>query len=453
MPMAESDIWARCLSWLEQELGGHDVATWIRPLLVRRSGQRLLVVAPNRMVMERVRAQFADAVQRAWLVCDGADLPVDVTTASEPVATVSADAGGYRYGAVSASSPSPVDGERWALSARLDPRYTFASFIQGKSNLQARAASQLVAEAPGSAYNPLLVYGASGLGKTHLMHAIGNWILSQNPAARVVYVGVEQWVTQFVSALRHNSADDFKAYYRNADALLIDDIHFFAGKAVNQEEFFHTFNTLMDGRKQIVLTCDRFPKDLDRLDDRLKSRFTWGLSVSVEPPDLETRVAILLSKAEQFGLSLPTDVAFFVAENIRSNVRELEGALLRLSAGMRFQGEPISVEFTRQTLRDMLAHYERLVTIDNIMNTVAKYYNIPLKELRSPRRSRSLARPRQLAMSLSRELTSHSLPEIGNAFEKDHTTVLHACRAVAKLRAEDARIRDDYENLLRQLSY
>lgn len=442
MMMAEPDVWSRCVTWLEGELSPHDVGLWIRPLKIGRVGHKLVIVAPNRMSVERVRSDFASAIQKAWLVCDGSDLPVEVQLAGEvPVASLG-------------SAPVPdTDTDRWSLAGRLDPAHTFQSFIQGKSNQQARAASQHVAETPGVAYNPLLIYGASGLGKTHLMHAIGNEILALNSRAKVVYVGSEQWVNQFVSALRHNNADAFKSFYRSADALLIDDIHFFAGKAVSQEEFFHNFNTLMDGRKQIVLTCDRFPKELDRLDERLKSRFTWGLTVSVEPPDLETRVAILLSKAENLRLPLSTEVAFFVAQNLRSNVRELEGALLKLAAGAHLQGEAITVEFARQTLRDTLAHYERQVTIENIMLTVGKYYNLPTKELRSPRRNRSLARPRQIAMSLARELTQYSLPEIGAAFEKDHTTVLHACRAVAKLRAQDQRIREDYENLLRQLFY
>ena len=440
MNQSDIDTWNRCVLWLEGDMSPLDVSTWIRPLQVRRLPDRLSIVAPNRMVMERVRAEFVGAIQRAWLACDGADLPVEIGTANEARTT-------------SAAPTTAVEPERWTQNGKLDPRYTFGSFIQGKSNSQARAACQHVSESPGVAYNPLLIYGASGLGKTHLMHAIGNALLARSARARVVYVGAEQWVTQFVSALRHNNTDEFKNFYRSADALLIDDIHFFAGKAVNQEEFFHTFNTLMDGRKQIVLTCDRFPKELDRLDDRLKSRFSWGLTVSVEPPDMETRWAIAQSKAESFGLALPDEVAEFVAQNIRSNVRELEGALLRLAAAVRLQGVPITIEFARQTLRDMLAHYEKLVTIDNIMGTVSKYYNIQLKELRSPRRNRSLARPRQIAMSLARELTQHSLPEIGAAFEKDHTTVLHACRTIGKLKEEDSRVREDYENLLRQLSF
>lgn len=416
-----------------------ELNSWIRPLQARREGDRLVLIAPNRMVMQRVAADFRSQIQRAWVASDGTDIEVEVVAAAE----------------VSAAPADPKTSVETAHqgTTRLDARYTFDSFIQGKSNAQANAAAQQVAESPGVAYNPLLIYGASGLGKTHLMHAAGNALLGSGPNVRVVYVPSEQWMNQFISAMRHNTTEEFKATYRSADALLIDDIQFFAGKPTTQEEFFHTFNSLMDGRKQIILTCDRFPKDLDRLDDRLKSRFSSGLTVSVEPPDLETRVAILLSKAEQFGLALNNDVAFFVAQHVRSNVRELEGVLLRLSAGMRLQGEAITVEFARQTLRDMLAHYERKVTIENIMSTVAKYYGIPHKDLRSPRRSRMLARPRQVAMALARELTEHSLPDIGQHFEKDHTTVLHADRKIKELRETDIRIREDYENLLRQLSY
>lgn len=440
MALADDHGWAQCVQRLGSELDASELTAWIKPLQARREGDRLVLLAPNRMVMERVRADFRSRIQRAWLATGGEDIEVDVMAAAE------SRGNGH-------TSDDAAEGERPFTTNKLDARYTFESFIQGKSNSQARAAAQQVAESPGTAYNPLLIYGASGLGKTHLMHAAGNALLKRGPNVRVVYVPAEQWMNQFVSALRHNTTEDFKALYRTADALLIDDIQFFAGKQVTQEEFFHTFNSLMDGKKQIILTCDRFPKELDRLDDRLKTRFAWGLTVSVEPPDLETRVAILLSKAEQFGMSLSNEVAFFVAQHVRSNVRELEGVLLRLSAGMKLQGEAITVEFVRNTLRDMLAHYERKVTIDNIMSTVAKYYNIPLKDLRSPRRSRMLARPRQVAMALARELTEHSLPDIGDAFEKDHTTVLHADRKIKELRQTDLKIKDDYENLLRQLSY
>ena len=441
MALADDHGWTQCVQRLEADLGVSEVSDWIRPLQARREGDRLVLIAPNRMTMVRVREEFRSVIQRAWMACEGEDIEVDVMAASDTAAPEVEE------------SPSTGESRAFVAQNRLNPLYTFESFIQGKSNSQACAAAQKVAESPGVAYNPLLIYGASGLGKTHLMHAAGNALLRSGPNVKVVYVPSEQWMNQFVSALRHNTIEDFKAIYRSADALLIDDIQFFAGKPTTQEEFFHTFNSLMDGRKQIILTCDRFPKDLDRLDDRLKSRFSWGLTVSVDPPDLETRVAILLSKAEQFGMSLSNEVAFFVAQHVRSNVRELEGVLLRLSAGMRLQGAAITVEFARQTLRDMLAHYERKVTIDNIMATVAKYYNIPTKDLRSPRRSRMLARPRQVAMALARELTEHSLPDIGKAFEKDHTTVLHADRKIKELRETDLRIREDYENLLRQLSY
>ncbi len=441
MALADDSAWTLCIDRLQGEIAAEELESWIRPLKARREGDRLVLVAPNRMVMQRVLADFRSQIQRAWVATEGSDVEVEVVAAVESAPESAAPA-----------DQKVVDPSA-ANASRLDARYTFDSFIQGKSNAQANAAAQQVAESPGMSYNPLLIYGASGLGKTHLMHAAGNALLKSGPNVRVVYVPSEQWMNQFISAMRHNTTEEFKSMYRSADALLIDDIQFFAGKPTTQEEFFHTFNTLVDGRKQIILTCDRFPKDLDRLDDRLKTRFVSGLTVSVEPPDLETRVAILLSKAEQFGLELNNEVAFFVAQHVRSNVRELEGVLLRLSAGMRLQGEAITVEFARQTLRDMLAHYERKVTIDNIMSTVAKYYGIPHKDLRSPRRSRMLARPRQVAMALARELTEHSLPDIGQHFEKDHTTVLHADRKIKELRETDIRIREDYENLLRQLSY
>lgn len=441
MALADDSAWTLCIDRLQGEIAAEELESWIRPLKARREGDRLVLVAPNRMVMQRVLADFRSQIQRAWVATEGSDVEVEVVAAVESAPESAAPA-----------DQKVVDPSA-ANASRLDARYTFESFIQGKSNAQANAAAQQVAESPGMSYNPLLIYGASGLGKTHLMHAAGNALLKSGPNVRVVYVPSEQWMNQFISAMRHNTTEEFKSMYRSADALLIDDIQFFAGKPTTQEEFFHTFNTLVDGRKQIILTCDRFPKDLDRLDDRLKTRFVSGLTVSVEPPDLETRVAILLSKAEQFGLELNNEVAFFVAQHVRSNVRELEGVLLRLSAGMRLQGEAITVEFARQTLRDMLAHYERKVTIDNIMSTVAKYYGIPHKDLRSPRRSRMLARPRQVAMALARELTEHSLPDIGQHFEKDHTTVLHADRKIKELRETDIRIREDYENLLRQLSY
>jgi chromosomal replication initiator protein len=441
-PQSE-DLWTLCVRWLEGELPDKDINTWIRGLHPVASRDKLVLLAPNRMVVDRVREEFLPAIKRAVRASAGSDAPeveLVVGTAEQqrgvaPTAVVATD---------EVAAP---------FTAKLDPRYTFANFIEGKSNSQARAAAQHVVETPGAAYNPLLIYGESGLGKTHLMHAVGNAILRANPRAKIAFLGAEQWLNHMVAAIRHGRQDEFKSFYRSVDALLIDDIHFFAHKERTQEEFFHTFNALIDGRKQIVMTCDKYPKDVDGIDDRLKSRFTWGLSVAVEPPELETRVAILLSKAEQYKVKLPHDVAMFVAQRIRSNVRELEGALHRLTASARLKGEPLTAEFARATLKDMLAAYERLVTIENIKRTVATYYNIRVTDLSSPRRTRSLARPRQIAMALAKELTQHSLPEIGEAFGKDHTTVLHACRKVGELRDEDIKIREDYENLQRQLGF
>ncbi|MBU0791033.1 MAG: chromosomal replication initiator protein DnaA [Polycyclovorans sp.] len=453
--MLDKDLWTRCLRWLEAELSERELSTWLRPLQPVFQPDRLILFAPNRIVQERVRQDHLEQIRGALAhLAPGVPLTIDlmvgvaeVSPAVTPAVSMPADS----------ATDTPLNGERDAsLSAytgKLDPRYTFNSFIEGKSNQQARAASEHVVEAPGMAYNPLLIYGESGLGKTHLMHAVGNRIQQHNPNANIAYLGAEQWLNHMVSAIRHGRQEGFKHYYRSVDALLIDDIHFFAHKERTQEEFFHTFNALIDGRKQIVLTCDRYPKDIDGIDERLKSRFTWGLSVAVEPPELETRVAILMAKADQAHVRLSEDVAFFVAQRIRSNVRELEGALHRLSASARLRGEPITVEFAQATLRDMLAAYDRLVTIDNIKRTVAGYYNIRISDLTSAKRTRSLARPRQVAMALCKELTQHSLPEIGEAFDKDHTTVLHACRKVVQLRDEDPKIREDYDLLQRRLGF
>ncbi|MDX5332613.1 MAG: chromosomal replication initiator protein DnaA, partial [Gammaproteobacteria bacterium] len=335
----------------------------------------------------------------------------------------------------------------------LNRNFTFDNFVEGKSNQLARAASLQIAENPGLAYNPLFIYGGVGLGKTHLMHAVGNKILELNPNAKVVYLHSERFVADMIKALQHNAIEDFKRYYRSVDALLIDDIQFFAGKERSQEEFFHTFNALLESQQQVILTCDRYPKEVDGLEERLKSRFGWGLTVAIEPPELETRVAILQRKAEQAGVDLPSEVAFFMAKRIRSNIRELEGALRRVIANAHFTGRPITLDFAKDALRDLLALQDKLVTIDNIQKTVAEYYKIRVAELLSTRRSRSITRPRQLAMALSKELTNHSLPEIGDAFGgRDHTTVLHACRKIASLREEDNRINEDYTNLLRTLT-
>lgn len=335
----------------------------------------------------------------------------------------------------------------------LNKSFTFTSFVEGKSNQLGLAAARQIADNPGGAYNPLFIYGGVGLGKTHLMHAVGNALVEKNPNAKVVYLHSERFVADMVKALQLNAINDFKRYYRSVDALLIDDIQFFAGKERSQEEFFHTFNALLEGGQQIILTCDRYPKEINGLEERLKSRFGWGLTVAVEPPELETRVAILMKKADQANMALPHDAAFFIAQRIRSNVRELEGALKRVIANAHFTGRDIDVELVRESLKDLLALQDKQVSIDNIQRVVSEYFKIKVSDILSKRRSRSVARPRQVAMALSKELTNHSLPEIGDAFGgRDHTTVLHACRKIKSLREEDADIREDWKNLLRSLT-
>lgn len=440
--MSGETLWLDCVRRLETELSEAELSTYIRPLHAVLSAEQLTLLAPNRIVCDRVRREYVAPIKKALSELLSYDLTLNITvgTPSKPAAITESN-----------EEPAAIVSNAFA-SSRLDPRYTLSAFIEGKSNSQARAASEYVAGAPGGQYNPLLIYGDSGLGKTHLMHGVGHAILAKNPRARIVYVGAEQWLNQFTSAIRVGRAEEFKNHYRTADALLIDDIHFIAGKERTQEEFFHTFNALIDGKKQIVLTCDRYPKELDGLDERLKTRFAWGLSVPVESPDLETRVAILLSKAEQQGLKIKEDVAFLIAKRVRSNVRELEGALNRLVASARISGSAVTVEFATDSLRDMFAVYDRAVTLDNIKKEVVGYFNIRLNDLSSARRTRSLARPRQIAMSLAKELTQHSFTEIGDAFGKDHTTVLHAHRKIAELRESDVQVRTDYANLLRKLT-
>jgi len=442
--MTGDNLWLNCVRRLEAVLPEAELQTYIRPLHPVLADDQLTLLAPNKVVSDRVRRDYAPQISKVLGELLQYDLTLHVTIGApsrEPAADANEDT-------TSAASP----GGGTFASSRLDPRYTLAAFIEGKSNSQARAAAEYVAGVPGGQYNPLLIYGESGLGKTHLMHGVGHAILARNPRARIVYVGAEQWLNQFTSAIRLGRAEEFKSHYRTADALLIDDIHFIAGKERTQEEFFHTFNALIDGKKQIVLTCDKYPKELHGLDERLKTRFAWGLSVPVEPPDLETRVAILLSKAEQQGLRLKEDVAFLIARRVRSNVRELEGALNRLAASARLSGIEVTTEFATDSLRDMFQVYDRAVTLENIKREVAGYFNIRQNDLSSPRRLRSLARPRQIAMALAKELTLHSYTEIGEAFDKDHTTVLHAYKKVAELRESDVRVREDYANLLRKLT-
>jgi chromosomal replication initiator protein len=355
--------------------------------------------------------------------------------------------------AVTRTNGQPKSPERLKQPRNINGDFTFQNFVEGKSNQLARAASQQVAEHPGGAYNPLFIYGGVGLGKTHLIHAIGNHILQRNPDAKVVYLHSERFVQDMVKALQHNAINDFKRHYRSVNALLIDDIQFFAGKERSQEEFFHTFNALLEGQQQVVLTCDRYPKEVNGLEERLKSRFGWGLTVAIEPPELETRVAILMTKAEQLNIKLPQEVAFFIAKCIRSNIRELEGALRRVMANANFTGQPISLELAKEALKDLLALQNKLVTIENIQKTVAEYYKIRVSDLLSKKRNRSITRPRQMAIALSKELTNHSLPEIGDAFGgRDHTTVLHSCRKVGELMHTETRLSEDYSNLLRTLS-
>ena len=340
-----------------------------------------------------------------------------------------------------------------SLKSNLNNAFTFDSFVEGKSNQLALAAAQQVAENPGGSYNPLFIYGGVGLGKTHLMHAVGNALRVRKPDAKIVYLHSERFVADMVKALQLKAIDEFKQFYRSVDALLIDDIQFFAGKDRSQEEFFHTYNALLERGQQMILTCDRYPKEINGVEERLKSRFGWGLTVAVEPPELETRVAILINKAEQAGMDLSRDAAFFIAQRIRSNVRELEGALKRVMAHAQFSGRVIDIDLIRESLKDLLALQDKLVTIDNIQRVVADYYKLKMSDLLSKRRSRSVARPRQVAMSLAKELTNYSLPEIGESFGgRDHTTVLHACRKVKELEATDRDVERDLKHLYRTLS-
>ena len=444
----QGSLWRRCLAHLEAELPEAQFNTWIRPLQAVEDGQTLRLLAPNRFVVDWVNENVAGRITEL----------VDAV-GSEPVPAVVLEVGS-RAAAPPPPAPALPQNGRTAvkdlpslLGSRLNPDFTFTSFVEGKSNQLARAAAVQVAENPGRAYNPLFIYGGVGLGKTHLMHAVGNTIRSRNERARVAYVHSERFVGDMVKALQHNTINDFKTAYRSLDALMIDDIQFFAGKDRSQEEFFHTFNALFEGQQQIILSCDRYPKEVTGLEERLKSRFGWGLTVSIEPPELETCVAILMAKAQAAGDGLPEEVAFFIAKRIRSNVRELEGALRRVLATSRFTGRPVSLELAREALKDLLAAQERLVTVENIQKTVAEYYKIRVADLLSKRRSRSIARPRQVAMALARELTNHSLPEIGEAFGgRDHTTVMHACERIKDLRGTERRAEEDYLNLLRTLT-
>lgn len=481
------ELWQQCVDLLRDELPAQQFNTWIRPLQVEADGQELRVYAPNRFVLDWVNEKYLSRLLELLAersVDQTPTLSLLIGSRRNKPAAVAVPAPVQQMHSA-APSPAPVIAEQLEMPrvegvariseepaqqpARvernvqvegglkhtnyLNRTFTFENFVEGKSNQLARAAAWQVADNPKHGYNPLFLYGGVGLGKTHLMHAVGNHLLKKNPNAKVVYLHSERFVADMVKALQLNAINEFKRFYRSVDALLIDDIQFFAKKERSQEEFFHTFNALLEGGQQVILTSDRYPKEIDGLEERLKSRFGWGLTVAVEPPELETRVAILMKKADQAKVDLPHDAAFFIAQRIRSNVRELEGALKRVIAHAHFMGRDITIELIRESLKDLLALQDKLVSVDNIQRTVAEYYKIKISDLLSKRRSRSVARPRQVAMALSKELTNHSLPEIGDAFGgRDHTTVLHACRKIAELRELDADIREDYKNLLRTLT-
>ena len=448
----QHSLWQQCLTRLESELPEQQFNTWIRPLHAVESTESLKLLAPNRFVLDWVKDHYMESIQETVSGL-GADVPLRVMLEIGSSQPASGDSAGTSVPPRVARGADRRQEKRGLPRGNLNPGFSFDSFVEGKSNQLARAASMQVAENPGSAYNPLFVYGGVGLGKTHLMQAVGNMIVANQPTAQVVYLHSERFVADMVKALQHNAINEFKRYYRTVDALLIDDIQFFAGKERSQEEFFHTFNALLEGQSQVILTCDRYPKEVQGLEERLKSRFGWGLTVAIEPPELETRVAILVNKALQANIELPNDVSFFIAKRINSNIRELEGALRRVIASARFTGRGIDLAFTKEALRDLLALQDKLVSVDNIQKTVAEYYNIRVADLLSARRTRSITRPRQIAMALAKELTSHSLPEIGESFGgRDHTTVLHACRKVNELKESDLRIAEDYSNLCRKLT-
>jgi len=442
----QASVWNRCVRQLRSDLSEQQFNTWIRPLQAVEDDLSLRLLAPNHFVVDWVNANCIDKISEL----------ADENVQSAHFA-ITLEVGTSRPTEAAIAGPRRVAAEPVTASAviggKLDSVHTFDHFVEGKSNQLARAAAIQVAQNPGSAFNPLFIYGGVGLGKTHLMQSVGNLILELQPHAQVAYVHSEKFVGDMVRALQHNTISTFKRAYRSLDALLIDDIQFFAGKERSQEEFFHTFNALLEGQRQVILTCDRYPKEVKGLEERLKSRFGWGLTVAIEPPELETSAAILMSKAEVANIDLPEEVAFFIAQRIRSNVRELEGALRRIIATAAFTGQPISLDFAKEALKDLLALQEKLVTIENIQKTVAEYFKIRIADLLAKSRRRSVTRPRQVAMSLAKELTTHSYPEIGDAFGgRDHTTVLHACRRVKELRETETRIREDYQNLLRTLT-
>ena len=434
------NVWSQCLQRLEQEYPAEDVHTWLKPLQASRHSDELQLLAPNAFVVDQVREHYLPRIQELAKHYSGTDLAVRIQVGSSSKTAAPAKAAAKK-------TPEPD------FQGNVDGHYTFDNFVVGKCNQMGHAMALQVAKNPGKAYNPLLLYGSTGLGKTHLMYAAGNFMRAHNPGMRVLYLRSEQFFNAMMKALADKTMAQFKKQFQQVDALLIDDIQFFAGKNTTQEEFFHTFNSLVDGKQQIVLTCDRYPREVENLEPRLKSRLGWGLSVVLEPPDDETRATILMDKAQRRGIELPADVAWQIAKRLHSSVRDLEGALNTLAARANFTGRPITLEFAQETLRDLMRAQATVISLSNIQKTVADYYQLKLSDLLSARRTRSLARPRQVAMALAKELTEHSLPEIGEAFGgRDHTTVLHGCRVVSGLRESDGKIREDWDKLVRKLT-
>ena len=447
--MSPSPIfWQRCIAAFREELTPQQFNTWIRPLAIEGADEGYRLLAPNRFVLQWVKERFSDRIAELAAAAEGHAVPITLAVRDAPAETAVATELAPAPMPLPVVAPAPA---RRHEQTSLNPAFTFASFVAGKANQLARAAGMQVAEHPTS-YNPLFVYGGVGLGKTHLVQAIGNDILARNPAAKIRYAHAETYVSDVVRAYQHKAFDDFKRYYRSLDLLLIDDIQFFGGKSRTQEEFFYLFNTLIEAHKQVVITCDTYPKEISGLEERLISRFGWGLTVALEPPELEMRVAILLSKAAASGLRIDEQVAFFIAKHIRSNVRELEGALKRVAAYSSFHGQDITLAVAKEALRDLLAVQNRQISIENIQKTVADYYKIRISDMHSKKRSRAVARPRQVAMALAKELTQLSLPEIGSNFGgRDHTTVLHACRQITKLRDSVPELNHDVNFLLQVL--
>ncbi|MGP1957832.1 MAG: chromosomal replication initiator protein DnaA [Arsenophonus sp.] len=456
-------LWQKCLTRLQDELPATEFSMWIRPLQAEFSANTLALYAPNRFVLAWVKDKYINNINKLLSNFCGSNIPIlKFEVGNKPQITQDSIS---VYKTINKTFFTPINSttntnldnihiqDNITYRSNVNHKHTFSNFIEGKSNQLARAAASQVADNPGGAYNPLFLYGGTGLGKTHLLHAVGNNIVTYKASAKIVYMHSERFVQDMVKSLQNNAIEDFKRHYRSVDVLLIDDIQFFANKERSQEEFFHTFNALLEGNQQIIITSDRYPKEIIGVEDRLKSRFSWGLTVGIEPPELETRVAILMKKADENKMQLSDEVAFFIAKRLRSNVRELEGALNRVIANANFIGCIITIDFVREVLRDLLILEEKFFTIDNIQKTVAEYYKIKLADLLSKRRSRSVARPRQMAMALIKELTNHSLPEIGDAFGgRDHTTVLHACRKIEKLKKETHNIKEDFSNLIRILS-